>query len=304
MQLRGLGYLGLYASDLTPWPAFAEELMGLMPADRLSGGDADVRGDSLLYRLDGRRWRLAVHRGERPGLAYLGWELPDRHALAVARGHLEDCGVVFEDAGERTARGVSDLIRFRDPWGHAHELFYGAPTELDAPFASPAGISGFLTENGMGHVMLAVPDAHEAEEYFAKVLNFSTTDRMDMGGGKRTIFMRTRVRHHALALTDVLPDPGFHHVMLEADLIQDVGRAWDRVQQAGTPITMTLGQHSNDPMISFYVESPSPGCGFELGFGGMLVDETSWVVREVGPTELWGHRGAAMDEIEAGGGRA
>jgi 3,4-dihydroxy-9,10-secoandrosta-1,3,5(10)-triene-9,17-dione 4,5-dioxygenase len=129
-----------------------------------------------------------------------------------------------------------------------------------------------------------------------------TTDRMDMGAGKRTIFLRARRRHHAIAVTDVLPEPGFNHLLLETREIQDVGRAWDRVQRAATPIVMSLGQHSNDPIVSFYVESPS-GCGVEFGFGGMLIDEASWVVREVGCNELWGHVGPTMDQIEAGGGR-
>ena len=98
-------------------------------------------------------------------------------------------------------------------------------------------------------------------------------------------------------------EPGFNHVMLEALSMQDVGRAWDRVQQAGTPIVMSLGQHANDPMLSFYVESPS-GPSIEFGCAGTLIDEASWVVREVGPNEIWGHRGPTMDEIEQGGGRA
>ena len=34
-----------------------------------------------------------------------------------------------------------------------------------------------------------------------------------------------------------------------------------------------------------------PACGIEIGHGGMLIDEETWVVREVGPNELWGHRG-------------
>ena len=46
------------------------------------------------------------------------------------------------------------------------------------------------------------------------------------------------------------------------------------------------------------------GCAIELGYAGMLVDEDTWVVREVGPDELWGHRGPTMDDIEAGGGRS
>lgn len=297
MEIRGLGYLGLRATELAAWRTFAEDLLGLMPAS------VTRDGEELYYRLDGRSWRIAIHRGEPSGLAYLGWELPDREALNAAADHLARCGVVAERPGEKLGRGVSDLVRFVDPYGHTHELFYGAPTNLDVPFVSPAGTSGFLTEHGIGHVLFVVPDAHEAEDYYARVLAMRTTDRMDMGGGKRTIFMRARRRHHSIAVTDVLPEPGFNHLMLETLAMEDVGRAWDRVQRAGTPIVMTLGQHANDPMLSFYVESPS-GCAIELGFGGMLIDEEGWLVREVGPEELWGHRGPTMDEIEAGGGRA
>ena len=300
MKIRGLGYIGLRAGDLSPWETFAEDLLGFMPSPR---GEAAQHEDSLYYRLDERSWRVAIHRAEEPGLAYLGWELPDRDALAEAADHLASHGVALDAQGEASARGVSDLVRFVDPYGHAHELFYGSATDLIQPFVSPAGVSGFVSENGIGHVLFVVPDAREAEDYYTRVLGMRTTDRMDMGNDKRTIFLRTRVRHHAIALTDALPEPGFNHVMFETLRIGDVGRAWDRVQEAGTPIVMSLGQHANDPMLSFYVASPS-GCAVELGYAGMLVDEDRWVVREVGPEELWGHRGSTMDDIEAGGGRS
>ena len=300
MNIRGIGYLGLNATDPEGWQSFAEELLGLMPAtaDLAPGTDGD-----LFYRLDDRSWRLGIHRAEQPGLAYLGWELPDRDSLLAAADHLKGCGVDAEWQTGNPARGVSELVRFADQYGHHHELFYGAPTDLDRPFVSPAGVSGFLTENGLGHVLFVVPDASEAEQYYARVLDMQTTDRMDMGLGKRTIFLRTRNRHHALALTDVLPEPGFNHVMFETLSMKDVGRAWDRVQAAGTPIVMSLGQHANDPMLSFYVESPS-GAAIEIGHDGMLIDEANWLVREVGPNELWGHRGPTMDDIEQGGGRS
>ncbi|MBW2498814.1 MAG: VOC family protein [Deltaproteobacteria bacterium] len=300
MEIRGLGYIGLRATDLAAWRPFAEELLGFMPAQPAHvGGDESV----LYYRLDQRSWRVAIHPADEPGLDYVGWELPDRHALERAREELRSQGVELDAGADPAARGVSDLLRFVDPYGHAHELFYGAPTDLDRPFVSPAGVSGFFVENGIGHVLFVVPDAHEAEDYYTRVLAMQTTDRMDMGNGKRTIFLRARERHHSIAVTDVLPEPGFNHVMFETLELADVGQAWDRVQHADAPIVMTLGQHANDAAVSFYVTSPS-GCGVELGHGGTLIDEESWVVREVGPNELWGHRGPTMDEIEAGGGRA
>jgi 2,3-dihydroxybiphenyl 1,2-dioxygenase len=192
---------------------------------------------------------------------------------------------------------VTELLRFRDPWGHVHELFCGAPHDFDAEFVSPAGASGFVTEHGMGHLLLTVPDCARAESFYTRALGLRVTDRMDMGGGRAAVFLRASPRHHSLALTDVLPQPGLHHFMLEARRLEDVGRAWDRVQDRGVPIQMTLGQHANDPLVSFYVETPG-GFGVELGWNGMLIDEATWSVREFGGRgEIWGHRGAAMEAI-------
>lgn len=300
MKIRGLGYIGFNAPDLEAWRTLAESVLGFMPAGAIAGADAK---DSLFYRIDDRAWRIAVHRSAAPGLAYIGWELQDRDALAAAADHLARCGVAVEKHGPKSARGVSDLIAFVDPSGNRHELFYGGGASASARFASPAGVSGFQTDNGIGHVLLVVRDTREAEDYYARVLGLRTTDRMDMGMGKRAIFMRTNDRHHSLAFTDVLPDPCFHHLMVEAHKLEDVGRAWDRVQSSKSPIMMTLGQHGNDPMLSFYVTTPS-ACGIEFGCNGTLVDDARWQTRDVGPEELWGHRGPTMDAIEAGGGRA
>lgn len=43
MEIRGLGYIGLRAPDLTRWRRFAEDLIGLMPAN---GAPAPV-GDGI-----------------------------------------------------------------------------------------------------------------------------------------------------------------------------------------------------------------------------------------------------------------
>ena len=293
MPLRGLGYLGLSSPDLAPWRAFASELVGLAP---VSSSAAQLR-----FRMDTRGWRIAVHRAARAGLAYAGWEAADRHGVDEVAARLRAAGVAVSTPGadESAERGVSALIRFSDPWGHTHEVFTGAFHDFDSPFVSPAGVSGFVTENGMGHLLLGVPDCNAAEEFFTTALGLRTTDRMDMGGGHRAVFLRASPRHHSLAFTDVLPEPGLHHLMLETRTLEDVGRAWDRVQDARVPIQMTLGQHANDPLVSFYVATPG-GFGLELGWNGMLIDESRWAVRQFGGKgEIWGHRGAAMEEISA-----
>ncbi|TMA33174.1 MAG: 2,3-dihydroxybiphenyl 1,2-dioxygenase [Deltaproteobacteria bacterium] len=291
MPLRGLGYLGVTSPDLAPWRAFATELIGLAPAAASAG--------MLRFRMDVRSYRIAVHRAARAGLAYAGWEAADRDALDAVAARLRAAGVAVStpSADERAERGVSALVRFSDPWGHPHEVFCGAFHDFDSEFVSPAGVSGFVTENGMGHLLLGVPDCNEAEDFYVRALGLRVTDRMAMGGGHRAVFLRASPRHHSLALTDVLPEPGLHHIMLETRTLEDVGRAWDRVQDQRVPIQMTLGQHANDPLVSFYVATPG-GFGLELGWNGMLIDESRWAVREFGGRgEIWGHRGAAMEEI-------
>jgi len=293
MPLRGLGYLGFSSPDLAPWRAFATELLGLMPA--AAGRDASV----LRFRMDERSWRVAVHRAPRPGLAYAGWEAADRGALDEIAARLRAADVVVETPGaeERAARSVTALIRFRDPWGHTHEVFSGAMHDFDTDFVSPAGVSGFVTENGMGHLLLTVPDFRQAEAFYTRALGLRVTDRMDMGKDCGAVFLRASPRHHSLALTDVMPQAALHHFMLETRRLEDVGRAWDRVQDQRVPVQMTLGQHGNDPLVSFYVETPG-GFGAELGWNGMLIDEARWAVRDFsGRGEIWGHRGAAMEAI-------
>ncbi len=298
MGNQSLSYLGLMSTDPASWRTFATELLGLMPT--AAPTKAAAEDGSLFFRMDTRSWRLAVHPAEKNGLGYMGWELADRPALDAAIERASAAGAEIETPSEalRAARGVTALASFRDPWGFVHELFTGAPHDFDAPFHSPAGVSGFLTEGlGFGHLMVTVPDFREAEAFYVDALGLRVTDRMDMGGGNGASFLRASPRHHSLAITDVFPEPGFHHFMIEAQRLDDVGRAWDRVQDLGIPIKMSLGQHANDPIVSFYAETPS-GFDVEFGWNGLIVDEASWTVREFGGSgELWGHRGAEMESI-------
>src|SRR5262245_24481961 len=174
MSLRGLGYLGLASADLAPWRSFATELIGLAPAESRSAA-------ALRFRIDTRAWRIAIHRAARGGLAYAGWEAADAAGVAEVAARLRAAGGAGAEPGaeERAERGVSDLLRFSDPWGHTHEVFSGALYDFDTEFASPAGISGFVTENGMGHLLLAVPDCNAAEEFYTRALGLRVTDRMD-----------------------------------------------------------------------------------------------------------------------------
>jgi 2,3-dihydroxybiphenyl 1,2-dioxygenase len=291
MSLRGLGYVGLRVPDPGAWRKFACDVLGLMPVE-------DAAGDAVLLRMDSRAWRIALHPGP-AGLAYAGWELADPSSFEAAIDRLESCGTRVERA-DPAERGTGGLARFADPSGQVHELFWGARTDPYVPFRSPAGVSGFATDGiGMGHLLLIVPSARDAAAFFIERLRFRLTDFTSMGGDKQALFLRASARHHSLALADMFPQPGLHHLMLEVQRLEDVGQAYERAQERGVPITMSLGQHVNDRMLSFYVRTPA---GFELEYGwnGLLVDDATWTPTAFGGRgDIWGHRGPSMDAITA-----
>ena len=76
--------------------------------------------------------------------------------------------------------------------------------------------------------------------------------------------------------------------MVEAAAIDDVGRALDRVNDANIQLVTTLGRHTNDQMVSFYVRAPD-GFAVEFGWGGLMVPEPvgSYAITKA---SFWGHR--------------
>lgn len=299
MEMRGLGYVGVQATDVGAWDVLARDVFGFQPVDGPPGA-TDAAPGARFYKLDSHSWRLAVHPGPVDGFSYAGWELADPASFAEAVASVRSCGVsvTLVDGPERAARGVQELARFEDPFGNAHELFWGPHTDEFA-FVSPAGVSGFLTEGvGMGHVLYVVPSCADAVDFFSRALGFRLTDQF-VWGPNGASFMHATRRHHSLAFVDLpLPGgPGLNHVMVEALTLEDVGRAFDRARAADVPIINSLGQHYNDPMLSFYVVSPG-GFNMEFGWKGLMLDEATWTVRTYsGRGELWGHTGEFMDAI-------
>ena len=51
---------------------------------------------------------------------------------------------------------------------------------------------------------------------------------------------------------------------------------------------MTLGQHTNDRVLSFYVQTPS-GFLMEFGAGGITVDDATWTPVDWETSSYWGH---------------
>ena len=57
------------------------------------------------------------------------------------------------------------------------------------------------------------------------------------------------------------------------------------------PLSATLGQHVNDKMTSFYVQTPS-GFDIEYGWNGLVIDPDTWVPTTSLSVSAWGHKWA------------
>lgn len=296
MEMRGLGYLGIGTRDVAAWRALMVDVLGVGE----SAGPPGAGGDTLYLKMDDRCWRIAVHPGEDEQCAYAGWEVPGEEDFEQAVAHLQRSGVKVRTGTDalRAARGVLDVAQFDDPFGNHHEIYYG-PMIDEFVFTPPNGGSGFVTDGvGLGHALYVVPSCNDALDFFGRVMGFRVTDKFAWGPNG-AVFMRSTPRHHSLAYIDLpIPGgPGLNHFMIEAKTLEDVGRAYDRAMDARVNIVNSLGQHSNDPMLSFYVQSPS-GFNVELGWKGLMVDDSTWTVRTyTGRGEMWGHRGIFMDDI-------
>jgi extradiol dioxygenase len=282
-MIKSLSYVGFSSPNAADWQTFGPDLLGLALA---SGPDDDV----VRLRMDEATWRIAIHPGDANRLEYAGWETGSEAELADAAEKLSAAGVTVNegDAELASARSVTGLVWFEDPFGFRHELSYGQ-LQGDTAFLPTQDVSGFVTgENGLGHLVLMVPDLDQATDFFVGLLGFRHSD--DIEAGLKVRFLHCNPRHHTLAMSAVPGHRGVHHLMIEVNSVDDVGHAYDRVVDAGVPLAMTLGRHPNDLMTSFYVRTPS-GFEIEYGTGGRLMDmEKEEATGQYDALSIWGHK--------------
>lgn len=281
-EVRSLGYVVISAGDLDAWETFATELVGLQVAERTE--------DRLRLRNDQAWYRLDVQRGDAEGVTTLGWEVSGPAELVEFAKILESAGydVTEESADVARDRGAMGVISFTDPDGLRVELFYGQKVDK-RKFVSPTGAEFVTGEGGLGHVFQLVNDEEKFRQLYLELLGFKLSDYIEFGPIFGT-FTHCNPRHHSFAFAAVPNAPkGIGHIMFEVEDIDTVGRAYDKVVKEGiAPLAISFGRHSNDQMMSFYVNSPS-GFQIEYGTGGLLIDDSTWRPSRFDVPNFWGH---------------
>ena len=283
-MIKSLSYVCFSSPDADSWRTFGPDILGLGVVS--SSDEAVVR-----LRIDEAAWRIAIAPGETNDIECIGWDVGSEALLAEAAKRLADHGTEVQFGDERlaAARNVAGIAWFNDPFGFRHELTFGQGAGAQ-PFEPGHGISGFVTgEQGLGHMVLMIPDLEAATKFYVNVLGFRHSD--DIEAGIKVRFLHCNPRHHTVAISQVPGHRGLHHLMLEVNHMDDVGLAYDRANAAGVPLAMTLGRHPNDGMTSFYVRSPS-GFEIEYGAGGRRLDlDAAEPAGHYDQLSIWGHKG-------------
>ena len=286
-EVIACGYVGLTAHDLSAWRTFGTDGLGLQVAGDAAGGE-----DALLLRMDERAWRIAVLPGP-GGLAFSGWEVRDAPALERLAERLAKAGAdPRADDALAARRGVAELLCCMDPSGNQLEFFHGARIS-SAAFVSPTGAS-FVTsaagpgDMGFGHIVMSYAEIGPALEFFFGTLGFRHSDII-MLAGDPWHFAHVNPRHHSLALGPGPRSSALEHIMLEVTDLDAVGRSFDYFTDIPFALSTTIGKHTNDFMVSFYVKAPG---GFEVEYGchGRLIDDATWTTATYDSASFWGHR--------------
>jgi 3,4-dihydroxy-9,10-secoandrosta-1,3,5(10)-triene-9,17-dione 4,5-dioxygenase len=289
-DIKSLGYITVQASDIERWRQFAFGVLGFAQG---KGPDPSA----LYLRMDERAARIIVVPGDTDKIVTIGWEVRDHAALERVKAALDGAGVPVKELSQADAdtRRVEEAIAFDDPAGTSTEVFHGAVLD-HSPVVTPFGAQFVTGAQGLGHVVLPALDVPGLFQFYTEVLGFVSRGAFRVPtppefGPIRVRFLGINQRHHSLAICPAmtLRDPGLIHLMVEVDSLDTVGQALDRVNKEGFQLSSTLGRHTNDKMVSFYVRAPGDW-DIEFGTDGMRVDETYYTAEEITADSYWGHQ--------------
>jgi catechol 2,3 dioxygenase len=274
--IRDVAHIG-HVELLTPKPEaslhYFTDLLGMEAVHR--------EGQSVWLRAYGdyAAATLKLTEAAAAGIGHLAWRAVSPQALdrRVAAIEVSGLGVGWTNGDF----GHGATFRFRDPDGHAMEIYfdeerYVPPPELrstlnNLPMKYPAhGIGVRRTD----HVALLCQDVAANREFMERTLGLSLREQVLYENGTREIgsWMSPSPVHHEVAY--VLDTAGahgrLHHFSLWTDNRDDVLRAADIFRENDVFIEAGPSKHNNSQ--AFYIYSYEPGGNrVEIYTGSFLV---------------------------------
>ncbi|MFI4932363.1 MAG: VOC family protein [Burkholderiales bacterium] len=251
-RYRKLGYAALTITDLERSVRFYRDLLGLDLVEQSA--------DTAFLRCSRDHHNLVLHRGAKPGLKRVGFELESQSDAEQAFAHFEQLGLkprrVPRDEAQALRQGPS--FRVREPHCQLEFDFYGATTVMAKLYVPTVAQIARL-----GHVVIGTSDFTGAHRSLREDFGFVESDFVE----DRFSFMRCfpNPYHHTLAIGASNANH-LHHVNFMVTDIDDVGRAFHRMTKAGVKIAFGIGRHPPSGSVFLYFFDPD-GLTVEYSYG-------------------------------------
>jgi 2,3-dihydroxybiphenyl 1,2-dioxygenase len=294
-----LGYIVIETDRFADWRRFGRDAIGMHLDEALR--------DVMRFRLDDNECRFLLQRGPAEDVTTLGWQIDDHNTFDEILARVSGHGVPTKEgtAEEAALRGVERLIRFPGPNGMVQEIFTRACRSATPPDLAVRG--GFVTgEGGIGHVAMTSKKPQQIRGYYNAVFDARLTDYIDetIAGLKFKIrFLRVNRRHHSVAIAAVNRLPinpirtRVQHLNIQVAELDDMTASYQRVNELGFHMALTVGQHTNDKELSYYAMTPS-GFEWEVGWNPIVVEEHTWEPTTHQGISIWGHTREGQNIIE------
>lgn len=250
-----LGYVALNVSDLARSKHFYETLWGLELSETGAGGE-------LYLRCSDDHHNLILHKGAKPGLKRIGWQMESEADLDKIASTLERNGqkVREVEAKERATLHQGRSIRFTDPFTGATHEYYADMHNLGGKPWRPT----HTKIQRLGHVVLKTPRYEEALKFYMDVLNFKASDIIE----SFITFMRCFPNpfHHSFGLAKSSTGGQLHHVNFMVTEVDDIGKGMWRFKNNDVPVVRGPGRHPPSGSMFLYVLDPD-GITVEYSFG-------------------------------------
>ncbi len=248
IDLWDIRYVRLGTPDVETATRYACNVVGLELGRR--------EGKSAYFRSDDRDHTLVYFEGD-PQDHTVGFELRDMHELQVAASTLDaaDIAVHAGTTEQCAARAVKAYINFRDLNGSSIDLVVQPHHSGVRHWPSrDAGITGF------SHIGLCSADPARDEDFWTRTLGAKVSDRI----GPAPLLRIDQV-HHKIALFPA-QRIGVQHINHQVESVDDIMRAWYRLQKAGVRIVFGPGRHPTSGAMFLYFEGPD-GMVYEYSSG-------------------------------------
>lgn len=253
IRYQKLGYVELNVTDLARSRDFYEKMVGLEAVGTGAAGE-------VLLRCDADHHNIVLHQAAKPGLKRVGWMLEDEGQFERLQGRLAEHGVPCRELApeELRRRQLARAVRMVEPdSGVTFEFYRPAETR---PYAFAPSVAKIQR---IGHAVIRTRHYHAVTRFLRDVLNFAESDAI----GEAICFFRCfpNPYHHGFGVANA-PEDGWHHVNFMVTEVDDIGRAYHRLRDAGVPIVYGPGRHPASGSVFLYWLDPD-GMTVEYSFG-------------------------------------